>query len=67
MWEKGNKYGVLWGNLKEIDHLEEIYVDGRICKLISKKQGKRTWPGLIWLRTETDNFMIYNPHQMLYR
>jgi hypothetical protein len=30
MWKNGNTHGFLWGNLREIDHLEETGVDGRI-------------------------------------
>jgi hypothetical protein len=43
--------GLLLGNPKERNQLEELGVDGReILEYIFKKLVDRTWNGLIWLR-----------------
>ena len=42
--------GFWWGNLRQGDHLQDIYVDGRIIlKGIVNKDG-RFWTGLFWLK-----------------
>jgi hypothetical protein len=38
----------------EVDHLEDLRVDGRIIlKSIFKKWGGETWTGLLWLEIGT--------------
>jgi hypothetical protein len=58
--ETSGAYVVWWGYLREIYHLEELGVDGRILlQLIFKKyEGRRTWTGLIWLRMETNSVLL---------
>jgi hypothetical protein len=42
--------GVLWENMSERNHLEDLGVDGRvILKWVLKKQGG-AWTRLIWVR-----------------
>jgi hypothetical protein len=50
MWQvlgRGEVYtGLCWGNLKEIDHLEDLGVDGKIIvKCILKKSNGKSWIG----------------------
>jgi hypothetical protein len=46
--------GIWWGNIREIDHLEEPGLDGRIIlRWIFKKWNVRAWIGLMWLRIGT--------------
>jgi hypothetical protein len=41
VWGRGEvPTGVWWENLRERDHLEDLGVNGRILKLIFKKQDK---------------------------
>jgi len=44
-----------WGNLREIDHLEDARVDGRIILrwIFGKWVGRGGWTVLIWLRIGT--------------
>jgi hypothetical protein len=43
--------GFWWGELREIDHLEDLDVDGRIILTwIFKKWDREAGTGLIWLR-----------------
>jgi hypothetical protein len=45
--------GVLWGNLRKRDHLEDAGVDGRIIlKRTLKKRNWEEWAGLLWVRIE---------------
>ena len=61
--EMGGAYGTygrhewcilgLVGNLKELNHLDDVRVDGRmILKRILKEYDDRAWTGLIWLRSK---------------
>jgi len=46
--------GLLQGNLRERDHLEDPGVDGRmILRWIFRKYDVGVWTGLIWLRIGT--------------
>jgi len=54
---------VLWGNLRERDHLKYPGVDGRIIlRRIFRKCCWVAWTGLIWLRLRTggENFKYSN-------
>jgi hypothetical protein len=45
---------IIWGDLRERDHLEDLGVDrGIILKCLSKTWDRAAWTGLIWLRTGT--------------
>jgi len=47
--------GFWWGVLKEIGHLEDLGLSGRIIsKWIFKTCGRETWTELIWFRMGTD-------------
>jgi hypothetical protein len=62
MEERRGVYRVLVGNLREIDHLEDPGVDGRIIlrRIFSKWDvGLRT--GSIWLRTGTGGGLSHSP------
>jgi hypothetical protein len=45
----------IWSeNVKEIDHLEKLVVDGRIIlKYNLKKSAWKVWTGFVWLRIGT--------------
>jgi len=46
--------GFWWGNIREIDNLEDPVVDGRIIlRWIFRKWAVEVWTGSIWLRTGT--------------
>ena len=49
---RGGAYtGFWWGNLMEIDHLEDQSVDGRIIlSCVSRKWDVGALTGLVWLR-----------------
>jgi hypothetical protein len=47
-WETGAVHtGILWWDMREIDHLEDLGVDGRILKKIFKKWDVGAWTGFI--------------------
>jgi len=47
-------FRVLVGKPKEINHLEDPDVDGRmILKYVSKRYDGKAWTGLIWFRIKT--------------
>ena len=50
VWGRGEVHtGFWWGNLREIDHLEDPGIDGRIIlRWIFRK-----WTGSMWLRIVT--------------
>jgi hypothetical protein len=53
--------GCWWGNLRERDDLEDLFVDNRvILKWIFKKYdlGGGVWLGLMWLRTGTGGGLL---------
>ena len=51
--------GVLWGDLKEEDHLEGSAIDSRIIlKWIFETWVGRLWSGSIWVRIETGGGML---------
>jgi hypothetical protein len=50
---------ILVRNMKGIDHLEELGVDGRIIlELILGKQDGKVWTEFIWLRVGTINGIL---------
>jgi hypothetical protein len=52
--------GFWWGNLREIDHLEDPGTDGRIVlRCIFRKWDVRVWTGLMWLRIGTGGGHLY--------
>jgi len=51
---RGGRIGSWWGNLREIDHLGDSGVDGRIIlRWIFRKWDVRAWIGFSWLRIGT--------------
>jgi len=52
-WKTGQFHAVIWcGKLREIDHLQDLAVDGRIIlKLTFKKWGG---PGMDWIDLARD-------------
>ena len=51
MGERGSVFRVLWGVLRERDHLEDPGVDGRIIlRWIFMKWDVRVWTGSSWFR-----------------
>ena len=57
--ERSDAYRAWGGALKEIDHLEDKGVDGRIpLNWIIRKQGREAWTGLIWFRIGTSGGLL---------
>jgi hypothetical protein len=52
-WGKGEVLtGFWWGNLREIDHLEDPGANVKIIlRWIFKKENESAWTGLFWIRT----------------
>jgi hypothetical protein len=55
VWGRGEVYtGFCLGNLRERDHFEDPYLDGRIIlKWIFRNWVGETWTGLMWHRSGT--------------
>jgi hypothetical protein len=54
MGERKGLYRILRGRLKEIEHLVDPCIDGRIIlRSIFRKWDVGAWTGLIWLRIRT--------------
>jgi hypothetical protein len=60
VWETGKIHtGILSGDIRERDPLEDLDVDGRIIlSLIFKKWDTETWTGLAWLSTGTGGGLL---------
>ena len=59
MGEKRGVYRVLWGNLRERDHLGDPDVDGRITlRWIFKNLDVGVWTGSSWLRIGTGGVLM---------
>jgi len=57
VWETGELHtGLLWGDLKERDHLEDLRVDARI--ILRWIFQKRAWTGLVWIRIGTGGGLL---------
>jgi len=49
----------LLGNLKKIDNLEDISVDGMVIATnVLEMLNVRAWTGMIWLRIDTNNEVL---------
>jgi len=55
LWGSRKIHGVLWGNLKEGDHLEDLGLD--IIKMSLMCVG-RALTGFIWLRVRTSGRLL---------
>jgi hypothetical protein len=54
MRERRDVYMIMWGNLRERDHLGDPGVDGSIIlRRIFKKWNVGVWTGFSWLRIQT--------------
>jgi len=59
MWERRERTGFWWGDVRERDHLKDQGVDGKIIlKWIFKKLGGVVWTGLILLRVGTVGWLL---------
>jgi hypothetical protein len=60
VWETGKFHsGILSGDIRERDHLEDLDVDGNIIlSLIFKNLDTETWTGLAWLSIGTGGGLL---------
>jgi len=60
VWKTGEvQIGFRWGDLRELVHLEDLDVDGKlILKWIFKQLDGKEWVGLFWFRIETGGGLL---------